>query len=211
MRESQLETIRPCRKKSTLVAARASVGYDRNVLCYSRTLKRIAIDMDETIADALGKHILLYNEAFGAEIKREQLHGSSLERFVPSEHQRATDAMVHAAGFFDDLEVMPGSQDVIRQLQSRYEVFITSSAMEVPTSFAPKFGWLERHFPFIARSHIVFCGDKSVLATDYLIDDTPRHFLRFRGEGILFSAPHNRAVTGYRRVESWEDVRRLLL
>jgi 5'(3')-deoxyribonucleotidase len=96
-------------------------------------------------------------------------------------------------------------------LMDQYEVFITSAAMDVPASFAAKFAWLARHFPFIPSSHIVFCGDKSVIATDYLIDDEPRHFARFGGEGILFTAPHNRPVTGYRRVDSWADVRRLFL
>ena len=35
--------------------------------------------------------------------------------------------------------------------------------------------WLRRHFPFIAPSNIVFCGDKSIVDADYLIDDRPRH------------------------------------
>ncbi len=166
--------------------------------------------MDETIADALGKQILLYNEAFGAEVLREHLSGS-LERFVPAEHQEATRAMVYSGEFFADLEVMAGSQEVIRDLQRAYEVFITSSAMEVPESFSAKYQWLERHFPFIRPSHIVFCGDKSILAADYLIDDSPRHFREFRGEGILFTAPHNQGVTGYRRADTWEDVRGMLL
>ena len=174
-------------------------------------MKRIAIDMDETIADALGKHITLYNEAFGASVAREDLEGRHLSGVIPPEHYPATSAMVHTTTFFEDLEVFPGAQEVIEALQSRYEVFIASSAMEVPRSLAAKYDWLDRHFPFIPPSHIVFCGDKSVLATDYLIDDSARHFLHFRGEGILFSAPHNRHVTGYRRVESWQDVRRLFL
>jgi 5'(3')-deoxyribonucleotidase len=172
-------------------------------------LKRIAIDMDETIADTLGRHIILYNEAFGASIAREDLTETGLWRVVPPEHREALDAMVHAAGFFADIDVMPDSREVIEELTARYEVFITSSAMEVPNSFTEKFIWLKRHFPFIPPSHIVFCGDKSILATDFLIDDNSRHFLRFQGEGILFSAPHNRPVTGYRRVDSWRDVQRL--
>jgi 5'(3')-deoxyribonucleotidase len=167
--------------------------------------------MDETIADALGKHITLYNEAFGAALHRDHLNACGLREAVPEPHRTAVDAMVHQAAFFEDLGVMPGSQEVIDALQRQYEVFITTSAMEVPCSFVPKFDWLARHFPFIPASHIVFCGDKSVLAADYLIDDTPRHFRRFRGEGILFTAPHNRAVDGYRRVEDWEDVRRMFL
>jgi 5'(3')-deoxyribonucleotidase len=52
----------------------------------------------------------------------------------------------------------------------------------------------------------VFCGDKSILLADYLIDDTFRHLERFKGQGILFSAPHNAAVTGFRRVASWREI-----
>jgi hypothetical protein len=63
--------------------------------------------------------------------------------------------------------------------------------MDVPTSFDDKFAWLREHFPFIPPSHIVFCGDKSVLDVDYMIDDEPRHFARFRGTPVLFSAPQN--------------------
>ena len=174
-------------------------------------MKRIAIDMDETIADALGKHIVLYNEAFGAAVCREHLRGTGLHGVIPLEHQSAAEAMVHNAAFFADLDVIPESQRVIRDLHRKFEVFITSSAMEVPSSFAAKFTWLKTHFPFIHPSHIVFCGDKSILAADYLIDDTPRHFKHFRGEGILFSAPHNRGVEGFRRVESWRDVHTLFL
>jgi len=174
-------------------------------------LKRIAIDMDETIADALGKHIVLYNEAFGAAIHRDHLDGTGLHGAIPLEHHAATDAMIHSGSFFADLDVIPESQSVIHDLQEKFEVFITSSAMEVPSSFADKFAWLGRHFPFIPSTHLVFCGDKSILAADYLIDDSPRHFTHFRGEGILFSAPHNRRVRGFRRVESWQDVRALFL
>jgi hypothetical protein len=81
----------------------------------------------------------------------------------------------------------------------RYEVFIPCGAMDVPASFAAKFEWLGRHFPFIPSSHIVFCGDKSVIAADYLIDDEPRHVARFGGEGILFTtaqSPGDRRSTG---------------
>ncbi len=167
--------------------------------------------MDETIADALGKHIQLYNEAFGGTLAKADFVHCGLSGLIPPEHRAAASAMVHTHGFFEDLDVMPDSQDVIRELTDRYEVFITSSAMEVPASFAAKYAWLERHFPFVRPSHIVFCGDKSILAADYLIDDTARHFAYFRGEGILFSAPHNRGVTGFRRVDSWRDVRKEFL
>jgi 5'-nucleotidase len=83
--------------------------------------------------------------------------------------------------------------------------------MEFPNSFGPKYRWLRRHFPFIPPTHYVFCGDKSILRADYLIDDTFRHFERFQGKGILFSAPHNAKVTGYHRVAGWREIEQFFL
>ena len=121
--------------------------------------------------------------------------------------------------FFSVLGVLPESQRVLERLQSRYDIFIATAAMEVPSSFNPKFHWLARHFPFIPTSHIVFCGDKSILRGDYLIDDNPRQLERFAQtregdsprEGILFTSPANANVTGFRRVNNWLDVEKMFL
>ncbi len=60
-------------------------------------------------------------------------------------------------------------------------------------------------------SNVVFCGDKSIVAADYMIDDDVRHFRRFRGEGILFTAPHNVHETEFRRVDNWRQIREIFL
>ena len=44
-----------------------------------------------------------------------------------------------------------------------------------------------------------------------MIDDNVRHFERFWGEGILYTAPHNVNETRFRRVDSWDDVRAMFL
>ena len=86
-------------------------------------------------------------------------------------------------------------------------MFIVTAAMDVPSSFDAKYRWLQRHFPFIRSSHIVFCGDKGIIDADYLIDDRARHFLSFKGRPLLFAAPHNAHETRYPRVSSWTEVR----
>ena len=113
--------------------------------------------------------------------------------------------------FFAVLGVMPDSQRVLRELQKRFEVFIATAAMEVPTSFNAKYRWLARHFAFIPASRIVYCGDKAILRADYLIDDNPRQLQRFQGVGILYDAPHNAAATAFRRVKNWLEIEALFL
>ena len=129
---------------------------------------------------------------------------------MPAAHRDAALAMIDAS-FFEDLAVLPDAQDVIRDLASRHDVFIVSAAMDVPCSFDAKYRWLQRHFPCIPPAQIVFCGDKSIVDADYLIDDRPRHFARFKGRPLLFSAPHNVADTRYERVTSWAEVRALFM
>jgi 5'-nucleotidase len=167
---------------------------------------RIAIDMDEVMADALGEHLRRYNIRYGASLTAADLQGLHLEDYVPVAHREAAEAMIDAS-FFAGLAVLPDCQTVVQELAERYEVFIVSAAMDVPCSFDAKYRWLRRHFPFIPPTQIVFCGDKSVVDADYLIDDRARHFAQFKGRPLLFSAPHNAAETRYQRVSSWKDVR----
>ncbi len=174
-------------------------------------MRRIAVDMDEVIADALGELIKRYNREFGERLRREDLHGKWMYDVVPPARQGRLAQYLHSADFFEDLPVIPESQRVLERLSAEYEIFIATAAMEFPNSFGPKYRWLERHFPFLSPSRFVFCGDKSILHADYLIDDMPRHFKRFAGAGILFTSPHNALVTGYTRVDSWRAVERLFL
>ena len=106
---------------------------------------------------------------------------------------------------------MEGSQEALRELSEHYEIFIASAAMDVPSSFDAKYKWLQQHFSFIPPSHYVFCGDKSILLADYLIDDRPRHFDHFVGTGILFTAPHNARRDAPLRADNWRDVTRILM
>jgi len=194
----------------------------------------ICVDMDEVIADALAEHLLRYNRDFPNEpLCHDDLHGRWLWDAVPPSRLKDLERYMLSDDFFAVLGVMPHAQRVLDRLQSRYDVFIASAAMEVPTSFTAKFQWLARHFPFIPASRIVFCGDKSILRADYLIDDNPRQLRLFEShtdgvssrptggsgetrsskprEGILFSSPANANVTGFRRVNDWLDVEAMFL
>ena len=138
-------------------------------------MKRIAVDMDEVIADAVAEHLLRYNRDHDEKITKDDLSRQmAVGRRRRSNGIRRWRLISGQKTSFEVLEVMPEAQRVLLALQSKYEIFIATAAMEVPTSFVAKFRWLERNFPFISPSHIVFCGDKSILKADFLIDDNPR-------------------------------------
>lgn len=166
---------------------------------------RIAVDMDEVLADTLGEQLRRYNLRYNESVSAEDLTGLELADIVPAERRGWVLDMLHEPGFFADLDLIPGSVAGMRQLCLQHEVFVASAAMEFPGSFQDKFLWLRRRFPEVPPRRIVFCGDKGVLDVDYLIDDTPEHFRRLKGVGLLFDAPHNRGHRGYRRVLGWSQ------
>lgn len=167
---------------------------------------RIAIDMDDVLADTLSRFLDRYNAEFSEHLTKNALVGKQFDEVIPSSRRPAVAAYPYDPNFFVDLEVMPQSQEIVRSLTRRYEVFIATAAMEYPPSFAAKFSWLQKNFSFIPASHIVFCGDKSILSVDFLIDDNSRHFTRLHGQGILFDAPHNLHEEKYPRVHDWHEV-----
>jgi 5'(3')-deoxyribonucleotidase/uncharacterized protein with PQ loop repeat len=171
---------------------------------------RIAIDMDEVIADAFSEHLRRYNQLTGANLTKETVARNGLCESIPSEHRGIFDSIADEVGFFADLRVIEGSQNALAILSQHHDIFIASAAMEVPTSFDAKFKWLEKHFPFIPPSRIVFCGDKHIINADVLIDDRSRHFKKFPGTGILFTAPHNANEAAPLRANNWDEVVQIL-
>lgn len=171
-------------------------------------MPRICVDMDEVMADTLSEHLRRYNETFDEALTPADLAGRSLWDSTPAERREQLRAFLDAEDFFEDLPLMPGAQDVLRSLSDRFEIYVATQAMTVPNSLGPKYRWLQRHFPFIPPQQYVFCGNKSILLADYLIDDLPRNLERFQGTGLLFSAPHNLAASGFIRVDDWPAVAR---
>jgi 5'(3')-deoxyribonucleotidase len=141
----------------------------------------------------------------------DDLYGKHVFEVIQDDHRTLAREYFQSGEFFATIPVMPESVEVIEALMKQYEVFITTAAMDVPCSFTPKFQWLQEHFPFVSPQQIVFCGDKSIVAADYLIDDNLRQLSKFRGEGIIYTAPHNVHETRFRRVNDWSDVRKMFL
>ena len=167
--------------------------------------------MDEVMADALLRLIDWYERDFGRRISHDEIKGKYFRDVVDPEHREHTIQYLHKEGFFKDLSLIEDSQEVIYELSKKYEIFITTAAMEFPTSFVHKYEWMKVHFPFISWKQIVFCGDKSIIHADYLIDDHVRHFAKFTGQGILFTSPHNVNEEWSPRVNSWREVAEMLL
>jgi len=166
-------------------------------------MKRIAIDMDEVIADIQPKFLDIFEKQVGRRPSEDEYFGKKLYEIPGDENIRS---YLFDPGFFGDLPVMEGSQEAVKKLMAHYEIFIVSAAQEFRNSLADKHDWLQQHFPFIHWKNYVFCGDKSLIGTDYLIDDHAFNLETFKGKGLLFSAAHNAYEKRFTRVNDWNEV-----
>ena len=172
---------------------------------------RILIDMDHVMADTTSQFIKWYKDATGIEMKRSDLLGLPEDEAFP--RPELIREFIYTPGFFRTVPVMPGSQEVIRELNEVFDLYIVSAAMEFPQSLTEKYEWLREHFPFITWSQIIFCGSKKPISGNYMIDDHFKNLNYFNGEKLLFSATHNINTNknGFTRVNNWGEVRSLLM
>jgi len=166
---------------------------------------RIAIDMDEVLADPIYKFIQLYNRDYGVPLDLILEPGNEIYQHVPEHAKDKWFDYINEEGFFRDLKPLEGSVEAVKKLQEKYDVYIVSAAMEFRNSLVDKYDWLAEHFPFITWRNIMFCGDK-IVDVDVMIDDRAKNFVGFKGRKLLFTSPHNLLLTDYERVNNWQEV-----
>jgi 5'-nucleotidase len=171
-------------------------------------MERIAIDMDGVIADVSEQFFRYDEKDFGKRKSIEQVAGMKETDAFPRLRE-----YVYSKGFFRTAPVMEHSQEIVRRLNDNYDVFIVSAATEFPQSLSEKQEWLNEHFPFIKWQQIVFCGLKTIVNADIMIDDHFKNLDPFPGSTLLFSQPHNiHAGNGkHKRVHSWPEIAAILL
>lgn len=159
--------------------------------------------MDNVIADIESHYLSTYEKQFGVKVEREFLRGKPETEAFPGD---VIMKFLHTPGFFRTAPVMRGSQEAVKKLMEDFDVYIVSAAMQFPQSLPEKFEWLAEHFPFVQWKHIIFCGDKSKISTDFMVDDHLKNLDAFKGKTIIFTASHNVHVKGHERADNWEDV-----
>lgn len=160
--------------------------------------------MDGVIADVEPQLIKYYEQQYGVTTTLEAIQGLSHAEAFPLD--AVTKASLNMPGFFRDLPLMPGAVDAVKKLMEDYEVYIVSAATEFPLSLFEKLEWLSEHFPFISWRNVVLCGDKSIINTDYMIDDHCKNLDYCPGKAIMFNAHHNMHEHQHVRVHNWDEV-----
>ena len=171
-------------------------------------MKRILVDMDGVLADVYARFLELYEEETGIRKSMDELIGIKEGESFPEVYR-----WIETPGFFRTMPVMADSQRILKKLNDHYEIIVVSMATEMPASLTDKLLWLIDFFPFISWRQVVFCGNKSLIPADIMIDDHFKNLDNFRGETLMFVQPHNINSTGHhhKKVFSWQEIEKLLI
>lgn len=170
--------------------------------------QRLIMDMDGVLADVYQQFIKKELAESGVKINIQSIHGLIEKDAFPNCLKH-----VNERGFFLDIPVMEGSIEVMQKLNTKYELFVVSSATEYPFSLEEKHQWLYKNFPFLSWKQLVLCGSKQVVKGDIMVDDHFKNLDYFTGRTILFTQAHNINKNGHKheRVNNWHELEALLL
>ena len=125
-------------------------------------MKRIYVDMDDTLCDFTGPF----------------KSGEYKLKYPQSK-----------VGFFLDLQPLEGAIEGMKILMTKYDVWIlTRPSIKNIHCYTEKAEWIKKYFGEDFLDKLILCPNKSLVKGDFLIDDDNRHGQpEFEGEHIHFS------------------------
>lgn len=178
-------------------------------------MKTIGIDLDSTLNNLEEVWILnTYNQEYSDTLKIEDMVCWDVEEYIKPECGKKIYEILLRPNFFLNLKPKENSQSVINDLSKFYDLYVVTAYH--PKTVVDKVEWIQTYFPHIDSKKIIFCNNKGLIQTDYLIDDGAHNILDYHNNGgknpIVFDRPWNRdLLPNFQRVYDWLQIDSILL
>lgn len=174
-------------------------------------MKRLIVDLDDTLGDLLTPWINRYNAIWEDNLKIKDIPDWDITKFVKTTCGNVIFELlkpIHDTSLWDNMLPMDGAVEYLEDLSGFMEIFVVSSVTGNYDICKYKHKWLEKNFPFLDTKKFYFVSDKSGVSGDYMVDDYYKNMLSFNGKRILFDRPHNhKIIDGYdKRALNWKEV-----
>lgn len=170
------------------------------------TKRTIGIDMDSVLNNLIEHWLSIYNRDFQDTLTPNDITSWDIHKYVKPECGIKIYDYLLQPGFFRNISVQPFAQDVTLWLSQHYDLYIVSSADW--RVCRDKGDWLQQWFPWINSKNYIFCTNKHLVVTDYLIDDYGKNLEGFKGTPLLFDSHHNQTEDRFPRLKGWLEVKK---
>ncbi len=185
---------------------------------------RIGIDLDNILADFTGNFLRFHNHVYGTSLKDQDLVSYRFRDVVGCTRDEEMEKFYafYQTPFFLNIQPIPGSQDGISKLKSKYKLILVTARQNDIAQITND--WISRFFPS-AFSEIYFMnhasrsGDRfnkaercSDLGIRLVIEDSDKVAKECADKGILtilFDYPYNHKANLpvlVKRVYSWPEI-----
>jgi len=186
----------------------------------SANVRRVLIDMDNTLVDWDSEFVKRWGETFGQDISEMIMNREhyEIEKNFPPEMEEKVIRVIASPGFYASLKPFRGA---IKALQEMVEQGIDVLLVTAPhpscaaRCAAEKFQWVSEHLGDEWHSRLIIARDKTHVAGDVIIDDKPK----ISGsnsepvwEHVIFDTSYNKdQVDCRKRLAEWSQWKKVLL
>jgi len=161
----------------------------------------IALDCDDVLLDLVPNWLKRYNKDFSDFVKVSEIKDWDISKYV-SCGEGIYKYLV--PDLYRDISVVEGALLGINQLRNWARVIVVTSNMG--DNSGVKFNKLNELGFEVDKKDYFECSDKSLVASDFLVDDNIDNIKHSYGKGVLFSQPWNRKSLHTPRCENWFEV-----
>lgn len=189
---------------------------------------KIAIDLDEILADFMSALILFHNDVYNTKLKKSDFFSYKFWEVWGGTEKEAIQKIYdfHKTSYFHDIKPITGSVDAVNELKKGNDLFVITSRQDDVTRETKQ--WIKEYFDGIfsqiqfanhysqngtPRKKSDFCND---LKIDVLIEDSPdyaRECFKAGRKIILFKYPWNvnTKIEGIYLVNNWGEALKTIL
>lgn len=163
----------------------------------------IACDVDEVVLNLIEKWLSKYNYDFNDNLKPEDIKDWNVSKYVVPKCGETIFDYIKEPKVFEESKPIYGAAHAISYLKSQGHriIYVTiNNPDNVKDRWLKKYGFMD------SSEDLFVCEDKSLIASDFLIDDNPENVKNCYGVGILFTQPHNKDFDWHPRANSWVEV-----
>lgn len=173
----------------------------------------VALDVDGVVADFIGAIAGFLSSAAGMRVDESTFSSTDVFSCLRHPTLNVKELLLEEMsrpGFVSEMKPYDGAIDGFKRLSELADVFfVTDPFKDSQTWGHERTLWLMRTFD-VSRDSVVLASDKSRVAGDILIDDSPSNVRQWTKTGrnsLLWSRNYNKVDgVGLQRVKSWQEV-----
>jgi 5'(3')-deoxyribonucleotidase len=174
---------------------------------------KIGIDLDDVLNSLVDYWLVKYNKKYKDNLKIQDIKSWNIASYTKPECDEKIFDLLKPKHTFRKLDIQPNAYEVTKWLSERFELHIITAYH--PEMCLDKTIWVQNNLPHIDVKNIIFCNNKGLVKTDFLIDDRIKNLDDFKGESICYAKPWNEEILlrndldlkWYPRLNSWLEIK----